>query len=190
MYLLIDNYDSFTYNLLDYFAQLGVSCKVVRNNACTLSDINALNPEGIIISPGPETPEKSGITIPVIRSFHQKVPILGICLGHQAIGQYFGAKLVLAKQPIHGYTSALVHHNHPMFYNIPQHTPVMRYHSLVLTEVTNTPLEITATTVEGEIMAIAHQHLPIYGVQFHPESILTHEGLNILNNCLNLMSNP
>ena len=188
MFLLIDNYDSFTYNLLDYFAQLNVLCKVVRNDACTLTDITSLNPSGIIISPGPKTPEKAGITLSVVGHFYQKLPILGICLGHQAIGQYFGATLELAKKPVHGYISPITHNHHPMFTGIPQPTNVMRYHSLILTNITSTPLDVTAQTEEGEIMAIAHKQLPIFGLQFHPESILTKEGLNILNNCLKLMS--
>lgn len=188
MLLLIDNYDSFTYNLLDYFAQLGAECRVVRNDACTLSDVAHWNPSGIIISPGPETPQKAGITLALIRQFHAQKPILGICLGHQAIGQFFGAELVQAKRPMHGFISPLIHNGHPMFQNIPQKTMVMRYHSLVLQNLAQTPLTITAHTPEGEVMALTHPYLPLYGLQFHPESVLTKQGLQMLNNCLQLMS--
>lgn len=188
MLLLIDNYDSFTYNLLDYFAQLGAECSVVRNDACTLSNVENWNPSGIIISPGPETPQKAGIILPLIQRFHAQIPMLGICLGHQAIGQFFGADLVQAKRPMHGFVSPLVHNEHAMFKNIPQETQVMRYHSLVLQNLAQTPLVITAQTPEGEVMALAHPHLPLYGLQFHPESVLTKQGLKMLNNCLQLMS--
>lgn len=187
--LIIDNYDSFTYNLLDYFAQLGQECRVIRNDAVTIAGIEALQPAGIVISPGPETPEKAGITPQVVKYFHNRTPLLGICLGHQAIGQFFGAKLVRAVQPVHGYLSPLLHNGHLMFRNIPQQTAVMRYHSLVLQQLGQTPLEVTACTPQGEVMALAHPHLPIFGLQFHPESVLTQHGLQILNNCLQLMSN-
>lgn len=186
--LIIDNYDSFTYNLLDYFARLGQTCRVVRNNAITIAGIEDLNPDGIVISPGPETPDKAGITMQVIQHFHACMPLLGICLGHQAIGQFFGAKLVHAAQPVHGYVSPLLHNGHPMFKEIPQQAAVMRYHSLVLQQFEKTPLAVTAYTPQGEVMALAHQHLPLFGLQFHPESVLTQHGLQMLNNCLKLMS--
>lgn len=188
MLLIIDNYDSFTYNLLDYFAQLGAECCVVRNNACSIADIENQNLHGIVISPGPETPAKAGITMAVIKHFHKHLPLLGICLGHQAIGQFFGASLVRATRPVHGYVSPLLHNGHPMFEKIPQQTPVMRYHSLVLQDFEQTPLAVTAYSPEGEVMAFAHQNLPLFGLQFHPESVLTRHGLQMLNNCLQLMS--
>lgn len=189
MLLIIDNYDSFTYNLLDYFAQLGQECLVVRNDAITIAGIEAINPAGIVISPGPETPEKAGITPQVVKHFHNRTPLLGICLGHQAIGQFFGATLVRAVQPVHGYVSPLLHNEHPMFNHIPQQTAVMRYHSLVLQQLEQTPLAVTARTPQGEVMALAHPQLPLFGLQFHPESVLTQHGLQMLNNCLQLMSN-
>jgi len=185
--LLIDNFDSFTYNLLDYFAQLGASCKVIRNNACSLSDIESWQPSGLVISPGPETPAQAGITLSAIAHFYSCLPILGICLGHQALGQFFGAKLLPAAEPVHGFTAPLIHNGHAMFAGVPQHNKVMRYHSLILEGLEKTPLQVTATTPQGEVMALAHTTLPIYGVQFHPESVLTENGLHILSNCLNLM---
>ena len=183
MLLIIDNYDSFTYNLLDYFAQLGEECAVWRNDACTLADIEQLQAEILVISPGPKTPLDAGITMSAIARFHQKLPMLGICLGHQAIGEFFGAKLVRAERPMHGFTSIMEHHRHPIFTDLPKQFGVMRYHSLLLQKVKN-PLSIIAKTRRNEIMAIAHNQLPIAGFQFHPESILTENGLEILKNSL------
>jgi len=189
MLLLIDNYDSFTYNLLDYFMQLNTFCKVVRNDACTIADINRWQPKAIVISPGPKTPALAGISMSIIKQYYQSIPILGICLGHQAIGEFFGAKLETAKKPMHGLTSIIEHNEHPMFYNLPKKLSVMRYHSLLLNpaSLAKTPLNIIAQTTKGEIMAIAHKNLPILGCQFHPESILTPQGLQILDNCLRYM---
>jgi len=182
MLLLLDNFDSFTYNLYDYLCRLGIPCTVVRNNSCTLAELEALPLQAIVISPGPGRPEDSGITMQVIQHFHNRLPILGICLGHQALGLYFGAKLLRGPEPVHGKTSVLQHNNDKVFEGIPTTFPVMRYHSLVLTGLESTPLEVIATTADGLPMAIKHQELPLYGFQFHPESILTPDGLKLLGN--------
>ena len=182
MVLLLDNYDSFTYNLRDYILQLGKECKVVRNDEMTMDELAALNFSSAIISPGPKTPHDAGVTMQFIERFYTSKPILGICLGHQAIGQFFGARLVKAHQPMHGKTSVINHSGHFLFAGIPQQIEVMRYHSLILDELAQTPLQIIANTAENEIMAVAHHELKIAGVQFHPESILTPQGLNILEN--------
>lgn len=182
MVLLLDNYDSFTYNLRDYILQLGQDCMVVRNDEMSLNEIEKLDFSSAVISPGPKTPHEAGITIPFIEKFHAQKPILGICLGHQAIGEFFGAKLIKAKKPMHGKTSFEHHQNHFLFKNVPEPFEAMRYHSLILSEVEATPLQVIASTADGEIMAIAHPSLPIAGVQFHPESILTPSGLQILHN--------
>lgn len=188
MVLLLDNYDSFTYNLRDYILQLGEECTVVRNDELTLDEIEKLNFQSIIISPGPRTPAEAGITPQLIAAFYNRKPILGICLGHQAIGEFFGAQLAKAQKPMHGKTSAITHNGHFLFNNLPQQLEVMRYHSLVLKGVENTPLQILATTAEGEVMAIAHPQYPVAGVQFHPESILTPNGLQLLRNWFNGIS--
>ncbi len=180
--LLIDNYDSFTYNLYDYFLQLGTSCTVVRNDEWLLSDFLTFPFDALVLSPGPKKPLDAGLLMPLIELFHQKIPILGICLGHQGIGEFFGATLKKADLPMHGKTSTLRHSGHPLFANMPEQFEVMRYHSLILKNLENTNLEIIAQTPEGEIMAIAHKELAITGVQFHPESILTEYGLLILSN--------
>lgn len=182
MLLLLDNYDSFTYNLYDYLCRLGIECKVLRNNECTLADLDALPLKAIVLSPGPGRPEDSGITMPVIHHFHTKLPILGICLGHQALGLYFGATLLRGPEPVHGKTSLLNHNADVVFQGIASPFPVMRYHSLVLQGLEATPLDVIATTPDGIPMAIKHQALPLYGFQFHPESILTPDGLKLLGN--------
>jgi len=182
MYLLIDNYDSFTYILQDYLLQLGEDCSVYKNDELTIEEIKQLNPSRIILSPGPETPLQAGITMEVIDAFHKTIPILGICLGHQALGMYFGAKLVYAPYPMHGKTSLINHASHPLFANIVSPTEVMRYHSLVIEELPPS-LKATATSINDAcIMAIVHNHYPCVGIQFHPESIGTGEGLQILRN--------
>lgn len=185
MLLLLDNYDSFTYNLLDYFLQLGVAIKVVRNDEFQVEEIVNMNPEGIIISPGPGIPRDAGITMQVIDVFHSKIPILGVCLGHQAIGEYFGAILEKATVPMHGKTSIIRHSKKGLFKDIVQNLEVMRYHSLVINHLPNN-LEIVAKTDKNEIMAFQHKTFPVYGLQFHPESILTKNGLKILENWLYL----
>lgn len=181
MILLFDNYDSFTYNLLDLVKQLNAPVKVVRNDEFTLSEIISLRPTALLISPGPGRPEQSGILMELLKHYHSKIPILGVCLGMQAIGLHFGAKLVHATQPMHGKTSRIEHTNHIMFKNVPLQTEMMRYHSLILKDLPN-ELEVTAFTNTGEIMGIAHKKLPIWAVQFHPESILSKDGPLIIGN--------
>jgi anthranilate synthase/aminodeoxychorismate synthase-like glutamine amidotransferase len=187
MLLLLDNYDSFTYNLYDYLLQLHENVIVYRNDEVTIEEITALKPKGIVISPGPKTPEDAGITLKVIKHFHYNIPILGICLGHQALGVFFGAELLQADYPMHGKTSLIQHNNDTLFQNIPNPFQAMRYHSLYLDKLAHTPLQIIAATVNDNIpMAIKHKSLPLYGLQFHPESILTPDGLTMLNNWLQI----
>jgi anthranilate synthase/aminodeoxychorismate synthase-like glutamine amidotransferase len=181
MVLLIDNYDSFTYNLRDYILQLGLSCGVIRNDEMSLEEIAALEFTSAVISPGPRTPKEAGVTMNFIKRFHKTKPILGICLGHQAIGEFFGAKLVKTK-PVHGKTSVITHVEHYLFKDLPDDLEVMRYHSLMLEEVEKTELKVIARTKENEVMALSHPTLKIAGVQFHPESILTPSGLQMLKN--------
>lgn len=183
MILLFDNYDSFTYNLLDYFAQLGVTCTVIKNDELTIEEISALNFDAIVISPGPGIPKDAGILMSLIDHFHQLKPILGVCLGHQAIGTYFGASLVPAKNIMHGKTSQITNLTSPMYDGLPTHFNVMRYHSLILENLPSTLL-LTGQTADNEIMSIMHQNLPIWGLQYHPESILSEFGLSILKNWL------
>ena len=187
MLLIIDNYDSFTYNLLDYFMQLEVDCRVARNDEIDLPEIEALNPHAIVISPGPGRPENSGITRAVIEHYFDKKPILGICLGHQAIGEFFGAKLEEASYPMHGKTSTIHHNGDVIFNRLPPHFEVMRYHSLVLKNIGEKDLEVIAKTEANEAMAIKHRHHNLYGLQFHPESILTQHGIEILRNWVRLV---
>lgn len=183
MLLLIDNYDSFTHNLAQYFQQLNQDVRVVRNDAITLAEVEALNPDHIVLSPGPGRPEQAGITLDVIAHCQGRIPLLGVCLGHQAIVQHFGGKVVHAKAVMHGKTSLITHDNSMLFRDLPSTMTVTRYHSLVA-ERDSLPrcLRITAETADGEIMGIAHESLPLYGVQFHPESILTEHGLALLKN--------
>lgn len=180
MWALIDNYDSFTYILLHYLLQTGNECKVYRNDEITVQRLKALNPSRIIISPGPETPLQAGITMDVIDQFHKTTPILGVCLGHQALGMYFGAKLVHT-HPMHGKTSPVTHSGHDLFRNIPSPFTVMRYHSLAVNELVP-DLETLATSDDGVVMALAHKQYPCTGVQFHPESIGTEYGMQLLKN--------
>jgi anthranilate synthase/aminodeoxychorismate synthase-like glutamine amidotransferase len=187
--LLLDNYDSFTYNLFDYLKQLHDEVVVYRNDAISIDEIKQLQPNAIVISPGPKTPEEAGITMQVIQHFHTTIPILGICLGHQAIGIFFGAKLAKLSYPMHGKTSKISYNDDAIFENIENPFEAMRYHSLYLKNLENTPLKIIANTNDNTVMAIKHQLLPIYGLQFHPESILTEEGLKILENWVNILHN-
>lgn len=183
--LLLDNFDSFTYNLYDYLVQLGASCDVVRNNVPQILQ-SVPDYEGIVLSPGPKKPADAGIMPQLIAQYIYSKPILGVCLGHQGIGEYFGATVCKARLPVHGKVSPLLHNGHPLFTDVPVGSPVMRYHSLIITHLEKTPLHAIAHTPEGEIMAIAHPTLPIYGVQFHPESILSVHGMRILQNWLYL----
>ncbi len=186
MILVIDNYDSFTYNLVQYLGELGTEPLVRRNNEVTLEEIAALEPERIVISPGPGRPEHAGITLDVIKTFGPTTPILGVCLGHQAIGMAFGGAVVRALAPMHGKTSRITHDGQGLFAGISTPLTVARYHSLVVDR-NGWPdaLEITAQTEDDDIvMALRHRSYPIYGVQFHPESIMTREGQHLLRNFL------
>ncbi|HAE14429.1 MAG: aminodeoxychorismate/anthranilate synthase component II [Chitinophagales bacterium] len=185
MILLLDNYDSFTWNLYDHLCQTGADVTIHRNDAITLNEIGALQPEAIVISPGPETPLQAGITMQVIDRFHASVPMLGVCLGYQAIGMYFGARLERSPVPVHGKTSMISHSGQDLFAGLPDTMQVMRYHSLNIADVP-AQLEITAVTDRAEPMALRHRELPLWGVQFHPESILTPDGLTLLHNWRNL----
>lgn len=185
MILVIDNYDSFTYNLVQYFGELGAEMVVKRNDEITLAEIEALAPEKICISPGPCTPNEAGISCDVIRHFGGRQPILGVCLGHQSIGQVYGGEVVRADRLMHGKTSPILHNGENVFSGLPSPFEATRYHSLLVRR-SSLPecLKITAETAEGEIMGLAHKELPVYGVQFHPESILTAEGKRLLKNFL------
>lgn len=185
--LVIDNFDSFTYNLVQYFGQLGVEQRVYRNNEITPDEALALNPERVLISPGPCSPSEAGVSLDMIGAFAGKKPIFGVCLGHQSIGHYFGGRVVRADRLMHGKASPVLHKNTDLFEGLPQGFRATRYHSL-LVERASLPacLEITAETAEGEIMGLRHRELPIYGVQFHPESIATEHGMQILKNFLKL----
>ena len=180
--LLLDNYDSFTFNLYDYLLQTGATCTVLRNDAFELQDLEALDFQAIVLSPGPKRPTDAGLMMAVIDQYCQKLPILGICLGHQALGEYFGARLVKAAEPVHGKTSQVLHNGHWLFNGIPSPFTAMRYHSLLLESLEGTPLRSIATTKNAEMMALEHPSLPLTGVQFHPESILTEHGFKIIQN--------
>ncbi len=187
MLLVIDNYDSFTYNLVQYLGELNAGPQVFRNDEITLAQIRKLKPEQIVISPGPCTPKEAGISNDVIQAFSGKIPILGVCLGHQCIGHVFGGKIVRASRIMHGKTSLIYHRQKELFQNLPNPFQATRYHSLLI-EKKSVPreLEITAWTKENEIMGVKHRKYPTWGVQFHPESIMTPEGKNILKNFLTL----
>lgn len=187
MILVIDNYDSFTYNLVQYFGELGAEPLVRRNDEITLAEIAALKPERIVISPGPCTPKEAGISCDVLREFGGKLPIFGVCLGHQCMGDVYGGEVVRADRLMHGKTSPILHTGKNVFTGLPSPFEATRYHSLLVRrESLPDCLEITAWTEEGEIMGLAHKELPVYGVQFHPESILTSEGKRLLGNFLKL----
>lgn len=181
--LLLDNYDSFTYNLYDCLSRLGWPCEVHRNDQITVEELEERDYVGMVLSPGPKRPVDAGILMEVIDHFHDRLPLLGICLGMQALGEYFGARLVRAAMPMHGKLSLLEHTGQGLFEGLPQRTPVMRYHSLVLQELP-TALEATAWTLDGTLMALRHQSHSLCGVQFHPESILTKDGQMMLQNWL------
>lgn len=186
MILLLDNYDSFVYNLERYAVELGFQCLVVRNDKITIDDIAALQPSHIILSPGPCTPNQAGISLDVVRAFAKTIPILGVCLGHQTIGQAFGGKVVAAHQPMHGRASRIYHNHKGIFKQIENPLQVARYHSLIV-EKESLPdcLEILALSEQNEIMALCHKVYPIYGVQFHPESILTKQGHDLMRRFFN-----
>lgn len=185
--LMIDNYDSFTYNLVQYLGELGADVQVVRNDAIDIDGIRALNPDKICLSPGPCTPNEAGVSVATILEFAGKKPILGVCLGHQAIGAAYGGKIVRAQQIMHGKVSAINHDGTDVFQGLPSPFNVTRYHSLAI-ERASLPdcLTITATTEDGEIMGVAHKTLPVYGVQFHPESVLSEHGHALLKNFLEI----
>jgi anthranilate synthase component 2 len=185
MLLMIDNYDSFTYNLVQYLGELGEDVRVSRNDEITLEEIERLAPERIVISPGPCTPNEAGVSVPLLGRFAGRIPILGVCLGHQAIGQAFGGKIVHAKALMHGKISAIHHAGLGVFRGLPSPFDATRYHSLAIErESCPESLEITAWTQDGEIMGVRHRTLPVEGVQFHPESILTEHGHALLRNFL------
>jgi len=187
MILVIDNYDSFTYNLVQYLGELGAEMKIFRNDKITIADAVALRPEKVLVSPGPCSPKEAGISCDIIREFGPRVPLLGVCLGHQSIGEVYGGKVVRAERLMHGKTSPMLHQGESVFKGLPSPFDATRYHSLIV-ERASLPscLKITAETAEGEIMGLQHTEHPVHGVQFHPESILTQHGKQLLQNFLDL----
>ena len=183
MILVIDNYDSFTYNLVQYLGELGEELSVYRNDKISLEEIERMKPARIVISPGPGTPADAGITEDVVRHFHKSTPILGVCLGHQAIGEVFGGKIVRAPTLMHGKVSEIFHDSKGLFAGLPQGFPATRYHSLMVTQIPTT-LEISAETKDGIVMGLRHREFPTEGIQFHCESIMTVAGKNLLKNFL------
>jgi len=181
--LIVDNYDSFTYNLVQYFGELGCAVMVKRNDAVSLDEISSLRPTHVCISPGPGRPAQAGLSNDIVREFSARVPLLGVCLGHQCIGEVFGGKIVAAPRLLHGKTSQIQHNGGGVFANLPNPFTATRYHSLIVSP-DSVPdcLEVTAQTSEGEIMGLSHRDFPVHGVQFHPESILTAEGKKLLAN--------
>jgi anthranilate synthase/aminodeoxychorismate synthase-like glutamine amidotransferase len=187
MLLLIDNYDSFTYNLYQYLEELGAHVEVRRNDQVTLEEIEALQPEQIVVSPGPCTPNEAGLSCQIIEHFGPRIPLLGVCLGHQSLGQVYGGRVVRAPEPMHGKTSLMYHQGMGVFHDLPQPFEANRYHSLIVErETLPEVLEITAETSDGLIMGLRHRVYPVQGVQFHPESIMTPVGKDLLRNFLTL----
>ena len=184
MVVVIDNYDSFTYNLVQYLGELGAEVRVFRNDAVTLAEIEALQPAHIVISPGPGDPDDGGISNEVILALGEKIPVLGVCLGHQCIGHVYGGRVSRAPRLMHGKTSNVYHQGHGLFAGVPSPFRATRYHSLIVEEPLPDCLEVTAFTRDGEVMALRHLDFPVVGVQFHPESILTEHGKRILQNFL------
>ena len=188
MLLLIDNYDSFTYNLVHYLGELGATTEVYRNDALTVDQALALAPEAIVLSPGPCDPDKAGICVDLVKRAKDSFPILGVCLGHQSVGQAFGGRIIRAAQPMHGKPSQIKHNGQGIFRNLENPFDAIRYHSLVIDPSSlSDEIEITARTEDGVVMGISHRDLPVYGVQFHPESIDTEFGHDLLKNFLDLM---
>jgi len=187
MILVIDNYDSFTYNLVQYLGELGAEMQVFRNDKITVAEAVELKPEKVLVSPGPCTPHEAGISCDIIREFGPRVPLLGVCLGHQSIGEVYGGKVIRAERLMHGKTSPILHHGESVFKGLSSPFDATRYHSLIV-ERASLPdcLQITAETAEGEIMGLMHAEHPVHGVQFHPESILTAEGKKLLQNFLDM----
>lgn len=183
MILVIDNYDSFTFNLVQYLGEMNVDLKVVRNDKITIDEIQMLKPQAIVISPGPCTPKEAGVSVPLIKELYKEIPILGVCLGHQSIGEAFGGEVVKAPTVVHGKTSEIIHDGKGIFKSIPNKFRATRYHSLVIKpETLPEVLEVTAKTDDGVIMGVQHKQYPIFGVQFHPESIATEYGKVLLKN--------
>lgn len=190
MLLMIDNYDSFTYNLFQYFGELGEEVKVFRNDKITIAQIEILNPDGLVISPGPGRPKEAGVCVDAIRRFAGKVPTLGVCLGHQSIGEAFGGRIVLSSKIMHGKTSFIYHDNEGVYKDLPNPFEATRYHSLVIDKTTLPGcLKISAETEDGIIMGVRHCDYPIEGIQFHPESILTKVGKDLLKNFSTILRN-
>jgi len=187
MILVIDNYDSFTYNLVQYLGELGAEMRIFRNDEITVDEAVQLKPEKVLVSPGPCTPKEAGISCDIIRAFGPKIPLFGVCLGHQSIGDVYGGNVIRAERLMHGKTSPMIHEGKSVFKGLPSPFEATRYHSLII-ERDSLPecLEITAWTAEGEIMGVQHKEHPVHGVQFHPESILTVEGKQLLQNFLDL----
>ena len=183
MILIIDNYDSFTYNLVQYLGEMNVELNIVRNDKITLDEIRKLHPDAIVISPGPCTPKEAGVSVPLIKEFYKEIPILGVCLGHQSIGEAFGGDVVKAPSVVHGKTSEILHEGKGIFNSIPNRFLATRYHSLVIAPKTMpNELEVTAKTEDDVVMGVQHKRYPIFGVQFHPESIATQHGKVLLRN--------
>ena len=186
--VVIDNYDSFTYNLVQYVESLGATCDVRLNDRTSADSVGAADPDGVLLSPGPGTPDDAGVTLDVIRSLREQVPILGVCLGHQSIVQAYGGRIVRAGRLMHGKTSMIEHDGRHLFVGVPSPFEATRYHSLIADPETMPEcLEVTARTRQGEIMGIRHRHRPVEGVQFHPESILTEHGMQLINNWLEVL---
>lgn len=186
MILVIDNYDSFVYNLARYVELAGSPCEVVRNDALDIAGIRAKAPEAIILSPGPRTPKEAGICMEVVKELGADIPILGVCLGHQAIAESYGASVIRSGDPVHGKASPITHNGKGLFRGLPSPLSAGRYHSLIVHLPEGSPLRVTAKTTDGTIMALQHKSHPVYGVQFHPESILTEHGLPLIRNFLKL----
>ncbi|GAC1359863.1 MAG: aminodeoxychorismate/anthranilate synthase component II [Ktedonobacteraceae bacterium] len=185
MLLLLDNYDSFTYNLYQYLAELGAEVVVRRNDQVSLDEIEQMQPDHVVVSPGPCTPDEAGLSCAIIATFGPRIPTLGVCLGHQSIGQVYGGRVIRAPEPMHGKTSLMYHEGRGVFHGLPQPFEANRYHSLIVEDATlPTELEVTARTADGIIMGLKHRRYPVEGVQFHPESIMTATGKDLLRNFL------